>query len=153
MFKRILVPVDGSPTSRAGLKLALRLAKEHKARLCLLHVVDETPIAQGEPMSGAAVDAMLESLRRAGRGIIARASAAARAQRVRADAVTVEVIGRRVADMILRQSVRWKADLLVLGTHGRRGLSRLVMGSDAEGVLRESRIPVLLVRGGAARRR
>jgi nucleotide-binding universal stress UspA family protein len=57
-----------------------------------------------------------------------------------------ETLGHRVADLIIKQAKRWRADVIVLGTHGRRGVSRLVMGSDAELVVRETSVPVLLVR-------
>jgi nucleotide-binding universal stress UspA family protein len=58
----------------------------------------------------------------------------------------VETLGGRVADEIVKQAKEWLADLIVMGTHGRRGLERLAMGSDAELVLRLSPVPVLLVR-------
>jgi nucleotide-binding universal stress UspA family protein len=59
----------------------------------------------------------------------------------------VEARGRRVADAIVAQAKKWKADVIVIGTHGREGLARVVLGSDAELVVRESPVPVLLVRG------
>ena len=65
---------------------------------------------------------------------------------IKVEPVLLETVGRRVADLIIKQAKKWRADVIVLGTHGRRGLSRLVMGSDAEVVLRETPIPVLLVR-------
>jgi K+-sensing histidine kinase KdpD len=61
-------------------------------------------------------------------------------------AVLAESRGGTIADAILSQARKAKADLIVIGTHGRRGLSRVLMGSDAEAVVRESRVPVLLVR-------
>src|ERR1700685_3514197 len=60
--------------------------------------------------------------------------------------VLVEKFGGLVADVIISQAKKQRADLIVLGTHGRRGVTRLVMGSDAEGVVRRSPVPVLLVR-------
>jgi nucleotide-binding universal stress UspA family protein len=56
----------------------------------------------------------------------------------------------RVCDMILEEARQSGAELIVMGTHGRRGLSRVALGSDAELVLRESSVPVLLVRQPAA---
>jgi len=58
----------------------------------------------------------------------------------------VETAGYGVADVILKQAKKTRADLIVMGTHGRRGVARLVMGSDAEGVVRGAPVPVLLVR-------
>ena len=64
----------------------------------------------------------------------------------------VEARGRRVADVIVAQAKKWKADVIVIGTHGREGLARVVLGSDAELVVRESPVPVLLVRGRTRKR-
>jgi nucleotide-binding universal stress UspA family protein len=58
----------------------------------------------------------------------------------------IESFGGRAADFIVAQANKWRADLIVLGTHGRRGVKRLVMGSDAEQVVRTTRVSVLLVR-------
>jgi len=146
MYKRILVPLDGSSTSKLGLQEALRFAKGQKASLCLLHVVDELFITQaGEGMVIA--DQIFERLRASGRKILAAGLAVARTRRVRARTVLVETMAGSVADVIVRQARTWKADLIVIGTHGRRGVRRVVMGSDAEQVLRNAPVPVLMVRG------
>lgn len=58
----------------------------------------------------------------------------------------IEILGHRPSDVIIDQANKWPADLIVMGTHGLRGLNRMVMGSDAENVLRRSSVPVLLVR-------
>jgi nucleotide-binding universal stress UspA family protein len=63
----------------------------------------------------------------------------------------IESAGVRVADMTTRDARRWRADLIVMGTHGRRGVNRMLMGSDAELVVRNAGLPVLLVRSGSAR--
>jgi len=146
MYKRILVPLDGSNTANLGLKEALRLARSQKASLCLLHVVDEFFVTQaGEGMVFA--DQMFEGLRDAGKRILSAGVAEARKRRIRARAVLAETMTGRVADVIVRQARTWKADLIVIGTHGRRGVRRVVMGSDAEQVLRDAPVPVLMVRG------
>ena len=62
--------------------------------------------------------------------------------------VEVEKYGERVVDAIVDEAKRWRADLIVIGTHGRRGVSHLLLGSVAEGVVRLAPAPVLLVRGG-----
>jgi nucleotide-binding universal stress UspA family protein len=65
-----------------------------------------------------------------------------------------ESAGARIADVIVERAKRWRSDLIVMGTHGRRGVSRMLMGSDAELVVRNASAPVLLVRaGGRARSR
>ena len=151
-FKRILVPVDGSAPSRAGLERAIALAKSSRARLRLLHVVDENAIMQGiEPAMN--VGELLDILMDGGRKVLAGAAALARKRGIKADTVLYELHLGRVAERIVRESAKWRADLIVMGTHGRRGIERVVMGSDAESVLRESRVPVLMVKARAARKR
>jgi nucleotide-binding universal stress UspA family protein len=153
MFKRILVPVDGSRTSALGLEKAIGLAKEQRATLHLLHVIDERVITQGlEGGSAAAIDQLFDSLRDSGKRILARAEARVRSKRIPVKTVLVENIIRSVADVIVGQAKKCRADVIVIGTHGRRGISRLVMGSDAEGVVRASPVPVLLVRSKAGKR-
>ena len=153
MYKRILVPIDGSPTSELGLAEAIKLAKNPGTALCLLHVVDERVLVQGIDVGASAVDSLLASLRDGGKQILGAAQAKLRKQRMDAKSVLVENIARSVADIIVEQAKKWRADLIVIGTHGRRGVSRLVMGSDAEGVVRTSPVPVLLVKAAASGRR
>jgi nucleotide-binding universal stress UspA family protein len=146
LFKKILVPIDGSGPSQAGLERAIALAKNQNARLRLLHIVDENGVVQGlEPALN--VGELLDSLVKAGRKVLAAAAARAKKHGVKTEAVLHEVILGRVADRIVQEANRWRADVIVMGTHGRRGIGRLVLGSDAENVLRQSRVPVLLVRG------
>jgi len=148
MYKRILVPVDGSATSRRGLRAAIKLAKVQKARLAILNVVDLVPV-YATPEAPAAYDpGLIDALRAAGRKVLAVAEAEAKRGGVSAKTVLAENVAGRVADVIVRQARKARADLLVLGTHGRRGLSRMVMGSDAELVVRSAPAPVLLVRAG-----
>jgi len=75
------------------------------------------------------------------------AAAPARAAGVAVDDAIEDSLHGRVCDLVAKAAVDWKADLLVIGTHGRRGLDRLLLGSDAEQILRTAPVPVLLVRG------
>jgi nucleotide-binding universal stress UspA family protein len=151
MFKHILVPVDGSATSRRGLRAAVDLAKTQRARLVILNVVDAMPVLASLEGVVAYDPGILAALRKGGEAILARAAAEAKTRGVKAKTVLAENIAGRVADVIVRQAKKARADLLVLGTHGRRGLSRMVMGSDAELVVRHAPAPVLLVRGKGRR--
>lgn len=146
MYKRILVPVDGSATSRRGLRAAIRLAKSQRARLVILNVVDAMPVFTSLEGTSAYDPGILDALRKGGRKILARAGAEARKAGIRAKTVLAENIAGRVADLIVRQAKRQRSDLIVIGTHGRRGLTRMVMGSDAEVVVRYAPVPVLLIR-------
>lgn len=145
MFKRILCPVDGSPTSNCGMIEAIQLAKNQKAKLRFLHVIDlYFPIvdATGD-FNVVYID---DILRRNGKDVLKQAEAAASKEGVTADSVMLEAIGNRVSKFVIKQAEDWPADLVVMGTHGLRGIERLVMGSDAETVVRYSPVPVLLVK-------
>lgn len=145
VYKRILVPVDGSPTSRAGLNEALRLAKDQKAKLKLIHIVDELMIFSSSE-AGLNIEPIIESMKRGGKRILDRAAKFAAARGVRPETELWENATGRVAEVLIGRAKRWRADLIVMGTHGRRGVNRLVLGSDAELVVRNSPVPVLLVR-------
>jgi nucleotide-binding universal stress UspA family protein len=87
-----------------------------------------------------------ESLRKGGRAILDLAEAAVERQGISPECVLLESIGGAAAGLILAQAEEWPADLIVMGTHGRRGLLRVALGSDAEQVVRAATVPVLLVR-------
>jgi nucleotide-binding universal stress UspA family protein len=143
-YRRILVAVDGSPTATEGLREAIRLAKAERAELCILHVVNEavpyTPLAGAPPIN------LIALLLASGRSVLNKALAQARKRGVEAKTLLVESAERDAAGPIVAQARRQRADLIVLGTHGRRGMLRLVLGSDAEQVVRTAPVPVLLVR-------
>lgn len=145
MYRNILVPVDGSPTAECGLREAVRLARSAKAKLVLLHVVNELPAfanieARGYGMEVA--NAMVEK----GRRLLEKAQARAARLGVEGGTVLRRILGGPVAPEIVREAARLGSDLIVIGTHGRRGIRRLLLGSDAELVVRRSPVPVLLVR-------
>ena len=145
-YRKILVAVDGSAASNKGLREALRLAKAERAKLCLLHVLDEFYAFAGYDGLGPMQD-LIPSFREGGERILAKAKAVAAKSRVPTQTVMREVIGGPAAGPIVREAKKQRADLIVLGTHGRRGVRRLVLGSDAEQVVRTASVPVLLVRG------
>ncbi len=143
-YKRILVPVDGSPTAAMGMIEAIKLAKEGGGKLMLLHVVEDHSAFAG-PDAGASIAPMLEGLRQAGQGVLGRLVRKVERAGIKPQGVLVESYGGRVADSIVEQAKRLRADLIVMGTHGRRGVSRVLLGSDADVVVRYSPVPVLLV--------
>src|SRR5512134_3528351 len=145
MYQRILVPVDGSATAERGLREAVKLASGQATRLLFLHVVDDyTTLA--EMTSAAGYEDMLKRLRQYGLDVLSRAKREAEAASVHCETLLREVTGKRVADVIVEQVGQHGCDLIIMGTHGRRGFSRLTLGSAAEGVARISPVPVLLVR-------
>lgn len=141
MYQRILVGVDGSSTSLRGLDEAIRLAKALGGKLLLVHVVNGVLSADI-----AAYGKVIESLREAGAKVLEEAETRVRQADVASDRKLLTAAGETSADMIIAEAKAWPADLIVLGTHGRRGLKRLALGSDAELILRLSPVPVLLVR-------
>lgn len=141
MFKRILVPVDGSAASMNGLGKAMRLAKASGARLRILHVVDGIAFSRRHSMFTATAAKFRES----GRKLLREVMANLRDQKLTAESRLVENLTGRAAETIIKEAGKWKADVIVMGTHGRRGFNRLMLGSDAELVARSATIPVLLV--------
>ena len=143
MYQRILVPVDGSATSTCGLDEAIRLATLTGARMRLVHVIDGLTFSGG--MEFASVD-IFGVLVDAGARILSEAKARVEASGVRVEVFLSETFGARVCDVVIAQAELWSADLIVVGTHGRRGVGRVLIGSDAEQIVRAASVPVLLVR-------
>ena len=143
VYQRILVPVDGSPTSNAGLDEAIKLAKLTGARLRLVHVLDGNLFGIGFESY---VGDVLGMLSEAGAQILSEAKARVDSSGVPVDTFITEMFGERVCDVVGEQAKLWKADLIIIGTHGRRGVKRFVIGSDAEQIVRLAPVPVLLVR-------
>jgi nucleotide-binding universal stress UspA family protein len=146
MYQKILAPVDGSAAASRGLEEAIKATKAFGGVLRLVHVVNEV-IIDDEYVGALPYETLIESLRERGRKVLAEAEEKARSQGVSVQTELVDRIGGRTADFIVEQAKEWGADLIVMGTHGRRGLRRLALGSDAEQVLRSTPVPVLLVRG------
>ena len=146
MYTHILVPVDGSPTSDRGLEEAVKLAKLTGARLRLIHVVDELIYAAGMESFGAMTADLLLLLQKGGEQILKTDKARVEASGVPVDTALFDSFAGRVCDLVVAEAIKWPADLIVLGTHGRRGVGRVFLGSDAEQIVRLAPIPVLLVR-------
>jgi nucleotide-binding universal stress UspA family protein len=151
IYKRILVPVDGSAVSAKGLKEAIRIAKAGRAKLVLLHLIEEFA-AFAAPELGENIGPVLDSLRQTGKRTIDKVARSVKQAGVTPQSVLVENFGGRVADTIVKEAKRLRADLIVMGTHGRSGVTRVLLGSDAELVVRNSPVPVLLVPAGAKRK-
>jgi nucleotide-binding universal stress UspA family protein len=147
MFRRILVPVDGSGPSTAGLRVALSLARDRKARLRLVHLSrDLTPAPpRGRRLP---VGELYARVKKRGEELLRRHERRCRQRGIAPETALYVAIAGRAADVIVREAKRWRADLIVMGTHGRRGVTRLAIGSDAEQVVRRSPVPVLLSRTG-----
>jgi nucleotide-binding universal stress UspA family protein len=146
MYERILVPVDGSPTADAGLTEAIRLAKLTGGQLRLLHVIDPPPFVFSGDGYGAVASDVLAVFQESGRRVLEDARKRVVHEGVAVDTAISDSFGERLCERAAQVANEWKADLIVIGTHGRRGVSRALLGSDAEQVLRTAPVPVLLVR-------
>ncbi|WP_028225468.1 universal stress protein [Paraburkholderia ferrariae] len=152
MFSRILVALDGSKTASLALDAAIRLALDNNAELQPLYVIDVPVMAYDVPGFDPSIvrDAYVDE----SRIICADAEARMKREGVKGAPRSVEVeLGTNdVAQCIEQAAAAWHADLIVMGTHGRRGVRRMVLGSVAEHVLRSACRPVLLVpaRAGGA---
>ena len=138
-YEDVLVAIDGSECATAALERASELAAEHGATLHVLSVVDVTA-AGTEVASGQ----LLEALESDARGVVEDAAANARERGVESVVTAVEVgsVSRAITGYADEEGI----DLAVVGTHGRRGVNRYVMGSVAELVVRTASCPVLTVR-------
>jgi nucleotide-binding universal stress UspA family protein len=151
MYQRILVPVDGSATSNRGLQEAVRLSKALGSELRLVHIVDDSALALN-PETGIAAAPLVADFAEGGKEILEEARTLARTEGLDAQTVLHENFTGRVADLIVDEARKWPASLIVMGTHGRRGVRHVVLGSDAQAVVQRSEVPVLLVRSPRAKK-
>lgn len=147
MYSRIIVAVDSSHASNHALDEAVKIAKASNATLRIIHVLDDLSISlAANPYAGYYTGELIETMRRRGEKLLEQASAQATAAGVPVETILVDDLGLPVEERIIEAAREWCADLIVMGTHGRRGVKRAMLGSSAEGVLRTSPVPVLLVR-------
>ena len=139
--------MDGSDISNSALLEAVKLAKELGSRLRIVHVVDLVTVkfvSEVGDLSG-----IQEALKESGMKILEHALAVVRNAGGEAETKLVQVTSfdARMTDLIVKEANAWPADLIVMGTHGHRGLHHPLLGSVAQGVVHSATCPVLLVRG------
>lgn len=142
-YKRILVPIDGSETSTKALVAALQMARDNGGRVRLIHSVDELAYVTGFEYSGD----LIKIARDYAAKVLDDGLAMARSAGVEADTKLIDFPGQRLGQTVTGEASEWNADLIVVGTHGRRGLGRVLLGSGAEQIIRMSPVPVLVIRG------
>lgn len=144
-YRKVLCPIDGSATSERGMREAASVAAALGAELRFFHAAEFNTAALGA--EGAAVSPrLIDELKRNGEDVVRVALEFALAEGLTATVASTQAIGTRVSDAVLEEAERWGADLIVMGTHGRRGARRMLLGSDAEDVSRRAPCAVLLVR-------
>jgi nucleotide-binding universal stress UspA family protein len=144
MYKRILVPLDGSETAEDGLRHAISLARGQPATLLLLHVLAGTHALAGPARRSGDVQAVKEQHRHA-LAILSRAREAVQAAGLHCETLLREFTGKGIAEVIVQQAVQHRCDLVVMATHGRSGIDWMSLGSEAQQVARSSRVPLLLI--------
>jgi nucleotide-binding universal stress UspA family protein len=146
MYRRILVALDGSETSIRALTASLNLARQGGGRVRMVHVVEELAYLGGFDPYGASSGDLIKVIRENGAKVLANGLAAAQSAGVEADTVLYDNFGERLPEAVADAAKQWNADLIVVGTHGRRGIGRVLMGSGAEQIIRLSPVPVLVIR-------
>jgi len=147
MYKRILVATDGSTLSKKAVTNAIQLAATCGAELVALKVVPRYPQAYFEgsiPLSVAEVSRIEGQWTEAAKAALDAVQKTAKAKGVDTKAVTVK--SDVVSDAIIATAKKHKADLIVMASHGRKGIKRLLLGSETQQVLTHSHIPVLVLR-------
>ena len=150
MYKRILVPVDGSDTAKRGLDEAIMLTKAIGAKLKIVHIVDDSALALN-PETGLAAAPLVADFAQGGKEILEQARARTAAEGLEAEVVLHENFTGRIADLIADEAKKWNADLIVVGTHARSGIRHAVLGSAAESIVHASNVPVLMVKAPGTR--
>ncbi|MBI3779067.1 MAG: universal stress protein [Gammaproteobacteria bacterium] len=151
MYNRVLVPIDGSETSVRALHEAIRVGQCQKAAaIHLLYVVDTiTNIPQSESPPSY-IKEIYAQARKYGQEVLEKARQEVERAGLQVETRLVELkrASDRISQVIIDEAKSMPAELLVMGTHGRRGLNHLLLGSVAESVTRQTPCPLLLVRSG-----
>ncbi|KTD69130.1 MULTISPECIES: universal stress protein [Legionella] len=143
MYKKILVAVDDTKASSLALKEAIKLAKSQNSTLHVIHIIDT--LYEGDVDR----DTFVELAREQGQGILNAMKKILSRSKVEFEMKLSELIPSKpqIAEKLIDEATAMSANLIVIGTHGRRGIHHLLTGSVAEEVIRISKTPVLLVRG------
>lgn len=145
MYRRILLPIDGSQTSERALHEVIKLANR-ETQIRLMYVVEEIYLLDAEGYAYIDLASLQAAMRQTGERTLAVAAKKLQQTGAAVETALFDANGERIANVIEAEVRHWQADLIVIGTHGRSGLNRLLLGSVAEGLVRIASVPVLLVR-------
>ena len=145
-YKKIFVPIDNSDTALLALKDAMALAKLSDGLIYIAHVIDFA-----EPNWGTAANVQTDGkLQNIAQDIAEKIFVHAREILIAAGApykeIVLETLGDTVANVLSKEAAKQECDIIIMGTHGRTGMMNLLMGSVAEGVLKKSKLPVMMVK-------
>lgn len=148
MYKRIFVAIDNSSTAQKALDEAIGLAVKLNAGLCIGTALDEAPVTQHGMGLGSYIDVdkVKQEMRDTGNALLDKAATQAKVAGCDPYRILIESDQKRLSDMLIEAAAQWNADLIVMGTHGRRGFERLLVGSVAEHMIRAATTTLLLVR-------
>ncbi len=144
MFKRILVPTDGSEITSKAIDTAIAMAKIHGAKLYTISVKEPFPYSAVSEMQPTPPQEFFDAQERIASARVKAVIAAAEAANVSAEGHTVEAL--HPWEAIIEHAQQNKVDLLVMASHGRRGVQALLLGSETQKVLTHCTTPVLIVR-------
>lgn len=147
MYQRILVPVDGSFTSERALEEVIKFAQQQQAQVELIHVLEDVGYVDDENYINYVE--LLDSMKLSGEKILAQAQHKLSEAGLSVQCTLLEAHGERIANMISTAAKNKSVDLIIIGTHGRTGFNRMLLGSVAEGVVRTAHVPILLIRGSS----
>lgn len=146
MFKRIVIPVDGSETANKALVVALQMASETGGSVRIIHVIEGSDYISIAMQTESSAGGPTDSIQLAAQRVLDAALALAQPYGVAVDTKLFDTFDGRLADAVGHAATEWQADLIVVGTHGRRGIGRMLLGSGAEQIMRQAPIPVLVIR-------
>ena len=149
MYQRILVPIDGSQTSTKALQAALQMSKASGGCVRIIHLIDASAYLSGPAGYLDFPSDLPSAMRSAGNKVLEDAANLAKAIGVQAETHLYDSFDGKLADVVSDAALQWKADLIVVGTHGRSGVGRALLGSGAEQILRLAPVPVLVIRSDA----
>lgn len=145
MYHKIMVPVDESAAAKRALQEAIMLAKLCHSVIRVVNVVDLAQFSWGG-VGAMPSEEVRKAVNAAGEKSVREAQALLEQSSLQYEIAVIESAGDKIADLLIREATEHHVDLVVMGTHGFSGFMHVLMGSVAEGVLRQSDIPVMLLR-------
>lgn len=146
MYKRILVPLNDSSLAEITAHTAMSLAKKYEARVRFMHVADQMPVTCPQHGSADTPDNYSQIIEGTAKKFLEKFRHAANEQGVSADIAVRLGYQSRVSEYVEYEALRWRADVVVIGNHARRGIKQIVFGSETDRIARNCPTPVLLVK-------